>query len=265
MSKLIDRLEKVGTVAPAPMGFAAARAAERAPALLMLALSGAKDVAATGLQTDGFIVSTAKTTKTQLKAVKQAMGDGLWGLWPGNANGVSLDQIREHGGDFVVFSSSDTPAELLADEEIGRLIVIPIEFPEDLGHSLEDFPVDAVVVGGLEDASPLSVKALMQVRAVRDLVAKPLLLLRAKPLSRGELVVLQDVGMQGSGRGLLEGGAGRHLTHGRRTSRAFPRAGRSATSPAHCCRASPPAHPPPISTKRTTRRKTSTDPASAGP
>ena len=197
MSKLIERLEKVGTVAPAPMGFAAARAAERAPALLMLALSGAKDAAATGVQSDGCIVSAAKATKTQLKAVKQAMGDGLWGLWPGTANGVSLDQIKEHGGDFVVFSSDDTPAELLADEELGRLIVIPIVFPEDLGHSLEEFPVDAVVVAGLEDASPLSVKSLMQVRAVRDLVSKPLLLLRSKPLSRGELVVLQDVGLQG--------------------------------------------------------------------
>ncbi|MDE2861152.1 MAG: hypothetical protein OYI31_00140 [Chloroflexota bacterium] len=197
MSKLIDRLEKVGTVAPAPMGFAAGRAAERAPALLMLALSGAKDAASTGLQADGCIISAAKATKPQLKAAKQAMGDQLWGLWPGTANGVSLDQIKEQGGDFVVFSSVDTPAELLADEELGRLIVIPIEFPEELGHSLEDFPVDAVVVAGLEDASPLSVKALMQVRAVRDLVAKPLLLLRAKPLNRGELVVLQDVGIQG--------------------------------------------------------------------
>lgn len=197
MSKLIDRLEKVGTVAPAPMGFAAARAAERAPALLMLALSGAKDAAATSQQTDGCIVSAAKATKTQLKAAKQAMGDRLWGLWPGTSSGTSLDQIKEHGGDFVVFSSVDTPAELLADEELGRLIVIPIEFPEELGHSLEDFPVDAVVVAGLEDASPLSVKALMQVRAVRDLVSKPLLLLRAKPLNRGELVVLQDVGIQG--------------------------------------------------------------------
>ena len=196
MSKLIERLEKVGTVAPAPMGFAASRAPERAPALLMLSLSGAKD-AASDSQADGFIVSVPKATKPQLKAARKATGDRLWGLWPDATTGVSLVDVKDHGGDFVVFSSLDTPSELLADEEIGRLFVVPVELPEELGHSMEEFPVDAVVISGLEDASPLTVKALMQVRAVRDFVPRPLLLLRAKPLSRGELVVLQEVGLQG--------------------------------------------------------------------
>ena len=197
MSKLIERLEKVGTVAPAPMGFAAGRATERAPALLMLALSGTKSAASSIPEADGCIIAAPKATKTHLKAAREAAGDDLWGLWPSSHTGASLDDLKKQGGDFVVFSSVDTPAELLADEDLGRLIVIPIEFPEELGHSLEDFPVDAVVIAGLEDASPLSVKALMQVRAVRDLVSKPLLLLRARPLNRGELVVLQDVGLQG--------------------------------------------------------------------
>ncbi len=197
MSKLIERLEKVGTVAPAPMGFAAGRAPERSPALLIISLSGAKDAAASDSQTDGFIISVPKASNAQLKAAQKAVGDRLWGLWPGTATGVSLDDIKEQGGDFVVFSSVDTPSELLADEEIGRLFVIPVEFPEELGHSMEEFPVDAVVISGLEDASPLTVKALMQVRAVRDFIPRPLLLLRSRPLSRGELVVLQDVGLQG--------------------------------------------------------------------
>ena len=65
MSKLIERLEKVGTVAPAPMGFAASRAAERAPAMLTLALSSAKDAAANGLQADACIISAAKPTKAR--------------------------------------------------------------------------------------------------------------------------------------------------------------------------------------------------------
>lgn len=197
MSKLIDRLEKVGVVAPAPMGFAASRATERAPALLTLALSSAKDAAAKPLQADAGIISIAKPTKAQLKAAQKAAGDRLWGLWPTAAGGVSLDALKEHGGDFVVLSNLDAPAELLADEEVGRLIVVPIDFPEQLGHSLEDFPVDAVVIAGLEDTSPLSVKALMRVRAVRDLVPRPLLLLRTAPLSQPELSMLQEIGLQG--------------------------------------------------------------------
>ena len=196
MSKLIERLEKVGTVAPAPMGFAASRAAERAPAMLTLTLSSARDAAKT-IKADACIISAAKPTKAQLKAAQKAAGDRPWGLWPGAAAGVSLDALKENGGDFVVLSNLDAPAELLADEEVGRLIVIPIDFPEQLGHSLEDFPVDAVVIAGLEGESPLTVKSLMRLRAVRDLAPMPLLLLRAAPLSRAELSMLQEVGMQG--------------------------------------------------------------------
>ena len=96
-----------------------------------------------------------------------------------------------------MLSTVNTPAEVLAMDEPGRLITIPSDFPEELGHSLEELPVDAVILAGLEEASPLSVRDLMQVRSMRDLISKPLLLLRCHVLTQGELVVLQDVGVQG--------------------------------------------------------------------
>ena len=83
------------------------------------------------------------------------------------------------------------------EEELGRLIAIPADFPEELGRSLEELPLDAVLMTGLEEAAPLSVKNLMQVRSIRDLISKPMLLLRTRPLSQGELTVLHDTGIQG--------------------------------------------------------------------
>ena len=198
MSKLIERLEKVGTVAPTPMGFGANRAVEKVPSLLLLALSGTKSTASNSqLQVDSYIMSAGKVTKAELKAAKGIAGGSLWGLWPETITIDSLSALKGEGGDFFIFSTVDTPAEVLAEEELGRLITIPADFPEELGHSLEELPVDAVILAGLEEASPLSVRDLMQVRSVRNLISKPLLLLRSHTLNQGELVVLQDVGIQG--------------------------------------------------------------------
>ena len=198
MSKLIERLEKVGTVAQAAMGFGASRAVEKSPSMLLLALSGTKSIASKSqLEVDSYIMSAGKITKAELKAAKGMAGDALWGLWPQTITNDSLNALKAEGGDFFIFSTIETPAEVLAVEELGRLITIPADFPEELGHSLEELPVDAVILAGLEEASPLSVRDLMQVRSVRDLISKPLLLLRSHTLNQGELVVLQDVGIQG--------------------------------------------------------------------
>ncbi|MFH1560899.1 MAG: hypothetical protein ABID84_05805 [Chloroflexota bacterium] len=198
MSKLIERLEKVGTTTPTPMGFGASRAVEKAPSLLLVALSGTKPAASIShLQVDSYIISAGAIAKSELKAAKGIAGDGLWGLWPETLTNDSLDVLKREGGDFFIFSAINTPAEVLAEEELGKLITIPADFPEELGHSLEELPVDAVILSGLEEASPLSVRDMMQIRSVRDLISKPLLLLRSHALNRGELLVLQDVGVQG--------------------------------------------------------------------
>ncbi|MQF48460.1 hypothetical protein FIM08_00935 [SAR202 cluster bacterium AC-647-N09_OGT_505m] len=198
MSKLIERLEKVGTVAPTPMGFGASRVAEKAPSLLLVALSETKSTVPTShLQVDSYAIPTGKITKAQLKAAKGIAGDVLWGLWPSTITNDSLDALKREGGDFFIFSTVDTPAEVLANEELGRVMTVPADFPEDLRHSLEELPVDAVILAGLEEASPLSVRDVMQVRSMRDFISKPLLLLRSHTLNQGELVVLQEVGVQG--------------------------------------------------------------------
>ena len=198
MSKLIERLEKVGTVTPVPMGFGANRAAAKIPSLLLVALSGTKPATPNSqLKVDSYIIATGKAAKSELKAAKSIAGDALWGVWPETLTSDSLNDLKEAGGDFFIFSTLDTPAEVLSDEELGRFITIPADFPEELGHSLEEIPVDAVLLAGLEEASPLSVMNLMQIRSVRDITSKPLLLLRSHALNQNEMVVLQDVGIQG--------------------------------------------------------------------
>ena len=197
MSKFIERLEKVGVVVPAAMGFGASRAPEKVASLLLVALSGTKPANSSAqLPVDLHIVCTAKVSKPELKAARDVAGDALWGLWPETVTTSSLDTLRKEGGDFFIFSKVTTPAEVLVGEELGKLMAVPADLSEEMGRSLEELPVDAILLSGLEEASPLSVGDLMQVRWVRDWMSKPLLLLRSQSLSQGELEVLQDAGIQ---------------------------------------------------------------------
>jgi hypothetical protein len=198
MSKLIERLEKVGMFTPVPIGFGVNRAANKAPSLVLVALSGTKPtISSAQLKADSYIVVGSKVGKPELKAAKDMWGDYPWGLWPDTLTKDSLDALKGGGGDFFIFSSLDTNVEVLAEENLGKLITIPVGFPEELGHSLEEIPVDAVLLTGLEENLPMSVKDLMQIRSIRDLTSKPILLVRAQTLNRNEMVVLQDVGIQG--------------------------------------------------------------------
>ena len=198
MSKLIERLEKVDAASTPPLGFGASRTQSKPASMLLVALADAASTESlTKIPADICVLSIPSAGESEVKAAKESLGDALWGLWPGVLTSESLEGIKEQGGDFFIFSETDTPAEVLSGEELGRLIAIPADFPEELGRSLEELPLDAVLMTGLEEAAPLSVKDLMQVRSIRDLISKPMLLLRARPLSQGELTVLHDTGIQG--------------------------------------------------------------------
>ena len=198
MSKLIERLEKVDAASTPPLGFGASRTQSKPASMLLVALADAASTEAlTKIQADFCVLSTPAAGEAEVKAASEALDDASWGLWPSALSSESLEGIKEQGGDFFIFSETDTPAEVLSGEELGRLIAIPADFPEELGRSLEELPLDAVLMTGLEEAAPLSVKNLMQVRSIRDLISKPMLLLRSRPLSQGELTVLHDTGIQG--------------------------------------------------------------------
>ena len=72
MSKLIERLEKVGTVTPIPMGFGANRAVEKSPEMLLVVLSGTNAPESTSqIEAHSYITSAGKITKAALKAAEQ--------------------------------------------------------------------------------------------------------------------------------------------------------------------------------------------------
>ena len=202
MSKFIERLQKVGVSVVAPLGFGATRSQEKNPALALVHLSGLKQIGdlnsyVSGSGNGSYIVSANKVVKSQLSSIKKAMKEGVWGVWLETATQASLEVLKKEGGDFFLFSRLDIPAEILSGDQLGKVMVIETGQSEDMIRSIEDLPIDGVLLVGLEKSSPMTVGDILKVGFVRDQISKPMLLLRKTRLSKGELEILQDMGVQG--------------------------------------------------------------------
>lgn len=198
MSKLIEQLEKIGTITPAPMGFGVNPAPKKAPSLTLVALSDTKTSDKNMVSCfNATIVRIKKDTKAAIKSAKSSAVTSVWGIWSDNTSCKSLETLKNEGGDFFTISNFNTNAEVLSDDSLGKIIVIPINIPEELCHSLEELPVDAIIMSDLEKVVNLTINDAMQIRSLRDLISKPILLLRESPLKKQDLKVIRDVGLQG--------------------------------------------------------------------
>ena len=75
--------------------------------------------------------------------------------------------------------------------------MVPLDTPEELAHSINDIPVDAIILSGLEETTSLSIIDAMHIRSIRDLLSKPVILLRFNPLQKNDVKVIRDLGIQG--------------------------------------------------------------------
>lgn len=198
MSKLIENLDKVGTITPSPMGFGTSRDTKKSPPLMLLGLSQLKSRrVAAKLPLDSLIFTTDVINKSTVQNFLTLSNDVPWGIWINEFEPESLEVLENEAVDYLVFSDITAPATILASDNLGRIIATPPDFPEELAHGLNEIPIDAIILTGIEDTSPISVKDLLRIRSFRDIVDKPILILRSVTLTKQELEILRDIGIQG--------------------------------------------------------------------
>ena len=198
MSKLIEQLEKVGTITPAPIGFGTNQNPVKVPSLILVALSDTKTTDRNmAPYFNSTVIRIKKDTKTAIKSAKSSANTSTWGIWSDDINYKSLEILKNEGGDFLIISNFNTNAEVLSEDSLGKIIVIPMDIPEELCHSLEELPVDALIISDLEEVVDLTISNAMQIRSLRDLISKPILLLRQSPLKKQDLKIIRDIGLQG--------------------------------------------------------------------
>ncbi len=177
MSKLRDRIRRLGRREGTTMGFAQTKAVT-APQLLLLAL--VEDGAAAPPQgADGVILAAG---------AKPGSGEGLWGIVSG---GGSLPP-EAATADFIV-ARADTAIDALDRDDRGIVIAVDETWSDGVVRALEMLSPDALYVT-LEGQPSLG--RLLALRRLNSLAA-PLLVETSVELDGATLALLRDAGVAG--------------------------------------------------------------------
>jgi hypothetical protein len=168
MSKLVDKLERVSEGRDQPLGFGAAinRTKTLPMAIIGSIPEGKTELAAAAKEAnvDAILITVESPQK---------INDAVAQLKDGNVDiprGIALDTVTkedmeklvEAGCDFIVFSPTNTPANVLNEERIGKVLRVDPSMDDNLAKSIGRLSVDAILLGPLgEGEYPLTVNGLM--------------------------------------------------------------------------------------------------------
>ena len=198
MSKLIQRIERLGKDAPAPMGFGAAARRQPMPTMVLLAATAEPQTVANldGVSLDGVIFRGEGADASAASQAMRSMPGVPWGAQSDALAAADVSALAEAGADFVSLTSLTSALDALRDEDLGKLLVVPVDLKEEHARSLEVMPVDAVVYADAV-ASPLTLEVLMHLATARCEIGRPFLLPVHGALTAWELECLREIGVEG--------------------------------------------------------------------
>lgn len=191
MSKLLSFLESVGQESPPPLGFGiAARRESKTPlacvGILRKPHPRMKKLLAVGCL-DGVLIAAKNGGDAT-----DVPNETPWGIWPDD---LPVEGYKEKGYDFVVAYPQQLPVGL--DDDLARFLVIEPDMDDRFLRTIEDLPVDGVLLTSAGFGSPINVQHLMTIGMVRTMFEKHLLVEVSVELQGKELESLRDMGVVG--------------------------------------------------------------------
>jgi hypothetical protein len=197
VSKFVDRLKQASGVVAQPMGFGRGKAASPESKILLvasLARASAGNLAELVVGADAGLVSISGSggdAKT-LKQCAAAVPGIPWGGW---LKGSSRS-VKDSGCDFIVFPAK-IPLGVLEDTKAGRILEIEATLDEGLLRTVDELPVDGVLISAKEDGLSVTWRQLMLFQRASRLLAKPLLVTVPPEVAAAELRMLWRAGVDG--------------------------------------------------------------------
>ena len=202
MSKFIETLENVGETVSAPLGFGAVYKREKPVQMLLVGVLTLeqlqKQVSTSLAPVHAFLILMDSEEQQIPQSLKDSLGSIPWGIMV-NANSVASGMVygKEAGCEFLVFDAKSTPARVLQDDDIGKVLELEGDIDENKARAIEDLPVDAVVYLAPDDLFPLTVGSLLRLHAVRGLLGKPFILHIGQCPNTYDLISFRDASING--------------------------------------------------------------------
>ena len=194
VSKLTDRLDALGRVSPAPLGFAPRPRDSAPPTMLLIGSTPAADAdkhaGAKGI--DALLLTDADGVAAD-KNPLSALDGKLWGVSVGDIDFEGLDRLNEKGCDFVVPTSDNTSAAVLRDDDMARGYEIDTSLSEEVARAIEFLPVDFLLLTPPGGLWPLKLSGLIKLESTVGLVGRHFVLRVEQPPTADELEVVRNL------------------------------------------------------------------------
>lgn len=191
MSKFRDRIRATAGRRGAPLGFGAPRTEAAVRYLVVAALAdsaeAARAAAAAGADA---IVYTGPIADAA--AIVQAAGGAPVGVRIEAATDDDARALATAGADFLLFDADRTAATALLGNELGHVLLLPVDATEEYLKLLAPLDLDAVAVP--EHVTAIPVREQLRVRRVADTAGKPLIVTVDGPVDARTLEVWRDAG-----------------------------------------------------------------------
>ncbi|MGK5091406.1 hypothetical protein WDW89_05225 [Deltaproteobacteria bacterium TL4] len=201
MSKLIKMLQQVSESAIPPMGFKLSTASTVRKMLIITSVAQITAKSATqpsGFEVDAMLIQS-QNLKDEIKNLKRLagkLGDTPLGIWFESMTAVDTEELKDTGIDFLVFPASQTPAALLKTE-IGKVMKIDLTNDNNLITTIDQLPIDAVLIDFRENKGSLNILQLMNCHRLAGLTGKPILVATQQELAKQDIKSLWEAGVNG--------------------------------------------------------------------
>jgi hypothetical protein len=200
MSRFIDKLMRMRQTESHPMGFMVGKASSeklRMQLIVQVAPDDMEQVSSALSSADAVFVEITKAEDidTLVKACRAKDGVPTGG-WLKASSATVLKKITNAACDFIVFPAA-APLSAIPKDKVGRILELDNSLSDSLLRTVNDLPMEAVLISSKEDESPLIYSSLMLVQRLMYLVSKPVLVPVSSDISEADLQALWDTGVSG--------------------------------------------------------------------
>jgi hypothetical protein len=200
MSRLIDKFHQASRDVTTPMGFRTSRPTTATPKILLIASLEAGTVENTAFHLNGADAVFIRFKKAPLATKTiQKIASSL----PDMPLGFHLvdddnNKATKAGADFVVFTTANQVDDIPEDTKIGKVLEVESSMDDGLLRSVNDLPVDAVLVADtFEVGSSLVWHQIMIYQHLANMLDKPLIVQVPTGINDKELKILWSAGVDG--------------------------------------------------------------------
>jgi hypothetical protein len=191
LSKISERLTKLGQTERSGFGFGARAENTKIPVILVGANVDSPEQAK-DIDADLIILAADSSGAAQTKTIDDVE---IWGVSVSGGSNKQLEAAVEAGADFIVIEGESAPGSVLIDDDSGKGFVISDLVSDERAKAIDAGPWDFLVLDGTSLKLPLSVGSVLDVQEQLTKYSRHIFLQMSEVPDKTNLELLRDIGI----------------------------------------------------------------------